>query len=45
MIQDLEKTFITPKNNDVGNFLESNTFNSNYVDLDTWISLVMAREI
>ena len=44
-IQDLNETFITPKTKDVGNFLENNMFNTNFVDLDAGISPIMAREL
>lgn len=33
-MQNLEETFINPKNKDTDNLIENNVFNTNYVDLD-----------
>lgn len=41
--QDAHETFTTPKNQYFCNFLKTNTFNTNYMDLDAEISLVMGR--
>ena len=44
-IQDLDKTFITPKNKDTSSSIENNAFITNSVNLDAWISPVMDNEL
>ena len=45
MIHDVDETFTTPHNKNVGNSLNNNTFNTNSLYLDAPISTIMAREI
>lgn len=45
MINDLDEPFTTPRNLDSNNFLNNNTININYMNVDAEISPNMAMEL
>ena len=45
IINDLNEPFNTPRKLDSSNFLNSNTINTNYTNIDAGISLNMAKEL